>query len=337
MRWPLPEGVRSVEVIRLSSLGDVLLCEPAVAALAARYPDAVLSVVTREDYRALFEHHPAVRAVRTPAEARSGPRPDLAVDLHNRASTRALAARARHRRHWRKRRGLDLLRGLAGRPMAGGHGGPHQVARMMAALALGPPRAPVLHVDAAALATAASTGPAGAVVLLPAAAHPLKAWPVEGYAALAERLVDQGQVVQVAGGPGEEALLARVAGRGARILPTAWGLDVLGAALGRAALVIGNDTGLAHLAAAAGAPTLSLFGPTSVGRWAPWSGRGQVLQHPLPCSPCSDHGAGRCHLGDRPCLVGIDVAEVLAGARAQLERDPLDDPSGLFLRSEHLG
>ena len=41
--WPPAAAVRSVHVIRESSMGDVLLCEPVIAALAARYPTATVS------------------------------------------------------------------------------------------------------------------------------------------------------------------------------------------------------------------------------------------------------------------------------------------------------
>ena len=84
--------VESIMVLRLGALGDVVLCEPAVAALAARYPAARIDLVTRARYAELYRAHPAVHAVCTLETA--PPRPDLAVDLHNRFDTRRLALRA---------------------------------------------------------------------------------------------------------------------------------------------------------------------------------------------------------------------------------------------------
>ncbi|MCB9538800.1 MAG: glycosyltransferase family 9 protein [Myxococcales bacterium] len=331
MNWPPPDVVETLQVLRLSSLGDVLLCEPAIAALAARYPAARLSVVTRPRYAALVRHHPAVAAVLDLAEARRAPAPDLAVDLHNRVDTRRQAARARAARHWRKRRGWDLVRGVVGRPLAGdAQGGPHQVVRMLEGLGLGPARAPRVYVDDAARRRAAPHRRSDAVVLLPAASKALKRWPVEHFARLARSLVADGWPVQVAGGPGEEAALRAVAA-GEGVVPTDLPLDALADVLGAARLVIGADTGLLHLAAAAGAPVLGLFGPTAPGRWGPPADRGAALWRAPPCAPCSDHGAGRCRVPGRPCLEALDPAAVAAAATAALRASgPRGDGGGVF-------
>lgn len=328
MSWPAPESVRTVQVLRLSSLGDVLLCEPAVAALAARYPAAQVTIVTRLRYAALFRHHPAVTAVCTLDEARRRPPPDLAVDLHHRLDTGRQAARARICRRFQKRRGLDRVRGAFGRPLAGdAQGGPHQVARMMGALGLGPARAPRVYWDAEAGARAQPHARPGAVVLLPAASKGLKQWPTAHFAALARRLLAAGLPVQVVGGPGEEPTLAAVAGEAA-VVPTGLPLDALAAVLGASRLVIGGDTGLLHLAAAAGAAVIGLFGPTAPGRWGPPADRGVALWRALPCAPCSDHGAGRCRVAGRPCLDALAPAAVWSAVRDALGAGTPSHPGG---------
>lgn len=326
--WPGPEGVRTVQVLRLSSLGDVLLCEPAVAALAARYPAAQVTVVTRPRYAALFRHHPDVAEVCTLDAVRRRQPPDLAVDLHHRLDTGRQAARAWSSRRFQKRRGLDRVRGAVGRPLAGdAQGGPHQVVRMLDALGLGPARAPRVYWDAEAAALAEPHSRPGAVVLLPAASKSLKRWPAAAFAAVAARLRAADVPVQVAGGPSEEALLAAVAGPDA-IVPTALPLDALAAALGAARLVVGGDTGLLHLAAAAGAPVLGLFGPTAPGRWGPAADRGAALWRALPCAPCSDHGAGRCRVPGRPCLEALSPAQVWCAVEDALRGGRPGRPGG---------
>ena len=64
-RVAVPEGgFRRIAVIRLSSLGDVVLTLPVVDALARAWPGARLSYWVREEYAAAVRHHPGIAHVR---------------------------------------------------------------------------------------------------------------------------------------------------------------------------------------------------------------------------------------------------------------------------------
>ena len=122
-------------------------------------------------------------------------------------------------------------------------------------------------------------------------------WPQ--FRALADRLGDR---AVFAGGPGDEAVLAEVAGPH-RVLPPPT-LGQLGALAGRVAAVVGNDSGLPHLVAAAlrasGAPVERLhvvFGSTDPARTGPVGATAWPGPRP-PCWPCY---AKRCGIG-LPCL-----------------------------------
>ncbi len=311
MNLPEPAGIERVLVLRLGALGDVVLCEPAVSAIADRYPTAELSFVTRAPYHLLYAAHPQVHSVVAPAQAPA--HADLAVDLHNRLDTRRLALRARHRVHWRKRQGTDLLFSALGRPLHRSYrGGPHQVERIATSLCLTTRRAPRVHLDPAWRAAAQASAPEGSIVLLPAASRSVKQWSPGRFARCAEDLVRRGHQVLVAGGPREDGLLASVAGRCATALPGSMTLGLLGAVFERAAVVVGNDTGLAHLAAAVGTPVVVLFGPTPPGRWGPSADRGEVVTLDPACGPCSDHGARPCRKARRACLDDLETNAVVA-------------------------
>jgi ADP-heptose:LPS heptosyltransferase len=306
--------VGSLWVIRLSALGDVVLCEPAVAALAERYPGARITVVTRPPYADLFRRHPAVDAVVDPDEARSLARPDLAVDLQNRLGTRWLALRARTRRHWRKRDAAGLWRALRGRPLHTGYReGPHQLERIARALALPPLRPPRVHLDEAWIREAAALAPDGPpwVALCPGAAHAVKTWPAERFLEVGRALAAAGARPLVCGGPAEAALLADLADAlGAPRLPPDLRLGVVAALLARTRVAVANDSGLGHLAAAVGTPVVSVFGPTPPGRWAP--PHAFVVTLDPACGPCSDHGARPCTQPRRFCLDDLAAAPVVA-------------------------
>lgn len=108
-------------------------------------------------------------------------------------------------------------------------------------------------------------------VIHPGAGSPAKCWPVESYAALAERLERLGQTVFVTG-PVEADRWPRdtidmLAARGGLLRSPS--LEVLAGVLAGAAGYVGNDSGVSHLAAAVAAPTVALFGPTRAEHFAP--------------------------------------------------------------------
>ncbi len=101
----VPEGgFRRIAVLRLSSLGDVVLTLPVVHALAARFPDARIDYWVKEEFRDVVRFDPAVAHVRVlerdarrvedlvsmSAELEDR---DLIVDLHANTRTRILTFR----------------------------------------------------------------------------------------------------------------------------------------------------------------------------------------------------------------------------------------------------
>jgi ADP-heptose:LPS heptosyltransferase len=150
------------------------------------------------------------------------------------------------------------------------------------------------------------------VVVHPGASVPARAWEPEACAELVDLLVAGGRRVVVTGGPGEEALTARVAGApraevldlgGATSLPEL--TEVLAAAL---VVVVGN-TGPAHLAAAVGTPVVSLFAPTVPPvRWRPWGVPHELHFVDVPCAGCR---ARTCPVPGHPCLGGVLTGDVV--------------------------
>jgi heptosyltransferase-3 len=78
-------------------------------------------------------------------------------------------------------------------------------------------------------------------------------------------------------------------------------------------LFIGNDTGLMHLAAACGTPTLGLFGPSPVGRYAPWGPHCATVCTVDP--PEKLFGPGFDHRTTGTLMDGISVAAAETAAR----------------------
>lgn len=151
-------------------------------------------------------------------------------------------------------------------------------------------------------------------VHLGAAFGPSKLWPPDRIAEFCRVIRADGGVPVLLGAPEDRTLAAAIVG--AAPVASLVGRDhpaLLPAVLAEMDAVVCGDTGIGHLAAALGTPVVTLFGPTDPKRTAP-RGRGEVLSHPTPCSPCFYRA---CPI-DHPCLASITGAEVAARVRRLL-------------------
>jgi ADP-heptose:LPS heptosyltransferase len=129
----------------------------------------------------------------------------------------------------------------------------------------------------AALRAAGWDGASPLLVAHPGASGAGKRWPVDGFAAVLDRLRARATVV-VHEGPADadpvRALLPKLGGP-ARVLANP-PLPVLAAALSHARAFLGNDSGVSHLAASVGARSVVLF-TSGMRAWEPWSPRARSL------------------------------------------------------------
>jgi len=307
---PVPvEALRSVLVIKLRHLGDVLLAAPVFSVLKSRAPRAEIDALVYSESAPMLSGHPAIRKVHCIERSWR----QLGSLARMRAEWRLLAE-LRERRydlvvhlteHWR---GAWLTMALGPRwsvaPAVRGRSGlwrrrfthlfsappfgRHVVERNLDALrriGIYPElaeRGLTLVAGAAAEqkvdALLASHGVQGSrfVQIHPSSRWRFKCWPADKMAALVERLQAEGwQVVLTAAPDAVEAeLIADITRRLAR--PVAANLagqltlKELAALTARARLFVGVDSAPMHIAAAVGTPALAIFGPSGEALWAPW-------------------------------------------------------------------
>jgi heptosyltransferase-2 len=328
--------VKNVLLIRLSSLGDVVLTTPVAANL--KRAGARVAVLTRRAFAPVFEGNPTVdevlifedRGFWGWARAIRARRYDAVLDLHGTARSRLWSfvsgapRRARYDKRAGARRRLVWMKKTVP-ALAGG-----VVDRYLETLtALGVPageRSPRLYLsrdERLSPALAEAVGESPFLVLAPGAQHATKRWPADRFAALADRWSAEH--------PGARVVLigARTdAAAGAAVRAVARGpvVDLIGRTslrdmarvLERAALVVTNDSGAMHVAAALGRPVVAVFGPTvrEFG-FFPIGERAVVVEGgPLPCRPCALHGRARCPEGHFRCMTDVSVECVWEAARA---------------------
>lgn len=333
---------RRILIIRLSSVGDIVLAGALVQVLAQREPQARLDFLVDKGFASLprgwpeleqiheFDHrgeHRGPGGIRLLAEQIGSV--DWVLDLQHKLRSQMLL-------HWLKparktvyvkRKGMGMVRAMLGADAV--LGGPHQIQRYLGLLEPGledgPGPMPRLSVPAEPAARARrelgleqGQGPVLGLVL--GGRHATKRWPATHWASLARLALDGGLRPVLLGGPDglEDAQVLRGEFSG---LPLGLDGDLerLAARLSCCDVVVCPDSGPGHMAAALGLSTISLFGPTSPRRWAPRGPRVEVLGLDLNCAPCSNHGSSTCPLGSYECMRELDPQRVWEAVRRGLE------------------
>jgi len=149
------------------------------------------------------------------------------------------------------------------------------------------------------------------VGIFPGAGWKLREWMPERFAEVANRCVKNfdAQIV-VFGGPKEKKLVGYIKNLiiGSPIIFSG-GLTIsqLAALIERCNLFISNDTGPMHISVAMKTSTIALFGPGNHIKFQPIGDEHEIIRHPVPCSPCKQFTT-KCK--DNICMKSITVDEV---------------------------
>jgi heptosyltransferase-2 len=178
--------------------------------------------------------------------------------------------------------------------------------------------------DASVEERLASLGIAGhrpLVVIAPGAKYgAAKCWPVERFAAVADRLIESEKAaVVIACGPGEEPLARQL---GSAMAGKSFVFDSPRLTLGeqkslvkRSDLLLCNDTGPRHLAKAFDVPVVTIFGPTHPEWTATHYDAERIVRIDVDCGPCQRRV---CPLGHFKCMTGVTVETVFEATRELL-------------------
>jgi len=310
-------------VIRLSSLGDVLLTSPFILNLKIHFKNSRITYLTKERFAGLVSSFDGVDEVfclpdyagmadyySVLAEL-SSQRFDFIVDLHGKPftwlvrnwvySSEKWVVPKRRLERWLATKGVSGLlaphtidlhnaffadRGLhdhARRPILGDFGCERHLPRQ------------------------------NYVCLCPGAAHATKKWPRSRFARLAE-MIHTNTGLDVAWIEEKESDASDIRDKKYGWLSVIAGktLEVVAATISRARAVISNDSGLMHLSSALNTPVIAIFGPTHpVLGFSPRGFHDQIIEVDEPCRPCSLHGKSPCYRDKQYCLERIDEGDVL--------------------------
>ncbi|MDD3524000.1 MAG: glycosyltransferase family 9 protein [Candidatus Cloacimonetes bacterium] len=306
-------------ILRLSSLGDIVLTQPIAAWLRARYPYAEIDFAVKPQFSELvslmdceLNPIPYEKSLRF-HWALHRKRYDLVVDLHGKLSSYliTLAAAAPQTLHYNKARALrkrivkgdsnisisstlDLYRSA--------------LLQISEDVTLDSPRLrPALHAPLPDLPTAEKR-----ILIFPGATHNTKQYPAHYYK---ELIVNSPKAYQyiLLGSPSERSLVEQVMVENRTIdLCGRLNFAQLLTLIQSSDWVISSDSGPMHLAAAMHKAQIAIFGATHprLG-FAPLNPNAHIICADLDCQPCSLHGTEECPQGHFKCMHSISYHRIL--------------------------
>ncbi|MCX8023100.1 MAG: glycosyltransferase family 9 protein [Syntrophorhabdaceae bacterium] len=338
------ENKKNILIVRLSSLGDVLMSIPAVYSIKERDKKTDITWLVEGTVSRFLRYQPFVDSViefprrqivkgfkENPVEGLKGliqfirrlreTEYDIITDFHGIIKSALLSRSARGKRRigFGAPYAKEMSHLFYGEVIEGNERRIHKVERnMLIARYLGvsgdAPIPPLLAPPEAQtyiesfLEREGIPSPFVAINPFSSRGNEYKRWDIENYGKLIKVLSDKlGLCSLILWGPGEEEealYLKEISGEKA-YLSCPTDIPQLFALLKKSKMYIGGDTGVMHLAAFAGVPVLALFGPTDVVVNAPYTPHSIIIRRDLRCSPCKNRGCN-----DRKCMEGITVEEV---------------------------
>jgi heptosyltransferase III len=298
----LPQGAQ-ILIIRLRSLGDLVLETPAIAALHSWRPDLRINVLVEPRFAPVLEGIPAIAGL-----IFSRGLGETALDLRRRKFPIVFNQHGGPR--------SAMLTGASGSPLRVGWAG-HQYSflynvavpdtqefygapavhtvehRISQFYFTGLPRGPIPHsqvfpqpdaISSVARKLAEKGIAAGTpyAVLQPGARLPEMRWPVTKFADIARWLRETHGIASVVNlGARDDEIAAEVRSEmtnGAVVLDSQLDIRELVALVAASRIFVGNDSGPAHLAAALQRPSVAIFSVTDPVQWRPWQAAHRIVQ-----------------------------------------------------------
>ena len=334
---------QKILLIRLSSLGDIVLTTPAIRAVRAHFRDAYIAMLVAKQSAEILRENPYLDEIitfdRRAKDKDTREMLRIIRLLRERKFTLAIDLQRKFR--------TGLLMAFSGAPERIGkgrfctvrvqeQGNKHATAHYFDVLhAAGIPAEDqgleLFLSESERFAAAQRFDTAGVsneqlkIGFFPGAGWKLREWMPERFAEIGDRLVQHFNAnVLIFGGQKEAALVQTVANlMNAEAITFAGNLQIrqLTACIEKCDLFLTNDTGPMHIAAAVGTPTVSLFGPGNHTRFQPLGTQHQTIRHDVPCSPCKQF-TNKCK--DNICMKGIAVDEVWQSISRALTQESSD-------------
>lgn len=308
---------KQILVIRLSSLGDLLLTTPVLRALKTLYSGCHITFLCRDEYKTAIENNPHISRILTLKTDENEEEIsnqiadsafDLIVDLQNNFRSRNLLKNIKV--PVRKFKKPTLKKFLLVNLKLNLYKHYSSIPELYAA------SVPGLSLDEEGLefyppeSVKPSVSPEEKYIgFVPGSKHFTKRWPEEYFIQLGKLLNKYGYKILLFGGTDDKETCSRIEESIPKVknLCSDNNLNQTAVDMSLCRLIIGNDSGLMHLASVNFLPLIVLFG-SSVEQFgfAPYKREAVIVQNEsLRCRPCSHFGKNECPKKHFKCMIDL--------------------------------
>jgi len=323
------ENVNNLLIVRLSSLGDILLTTPLLRTIKKEYSEIEIDFVIRDEYRDLLKFNPYLRDVyifhrenKKSKELRKklcSNKYDLVLDLQNNTRSHKLLSCYGNSVATFRKKNLNkfLLVHFKINRLKEATQIPDKYASVIDNFELddqGPdlltdklPNPILLKIDKL-------------IGMCPGSKHFTKMWPEEYFIQLGRMLAKHDFTVVLFGGSDDKQICSRISSELTSALNLSNDNDILQTAadMKMCKVIYCNDSGLMHAATAVSIPVIAFYGSTvKEFGFTPYNAKNLILENNyLSCRPCTHIGRSSCPKKHLKCLK--DISSQLAFEQLKL-------------------
>lgn len=305
-------------IIRLSSLGDILLTTPFIRAIKTQFPHIKIDMLIREGYADVIKLNPYIdkkllfkkhdKSNIALIEQLRNDNYQLVIDLQNNLRSNKIVSSLKINSVNFDKRSFDkfLLVNFKINKLREAPPIPVRYSNTIQNLKLDNQGLDLFTDKSANLEL---NGKNNLIGFCPGARHFTKRWPKEYYFELGNRLTQDGYTIVLFGGKIDKEICAELVDKisGAINLSNNDELLQTAADMKLCKAVVCNDSGLMHTASATGTKVIALFGSTvKEFGFAPYNCSNLILENnSLTCRPCSHIGRSDCPKKHFDCMKSI--------------------------------
>ncbi len=308
---------KKILIIRLSSLGDILLSTPLVRSIKKQNPDLQIDFLLRSQYKDILAQNPYINSILEYSSDKSTKTKlinilsslnyDFIVDLQNNYRSAEIINRLKLPSAKFNKRSFDKFLFVN-----------FKINRLKNALQIPDRYAETVNInlDENGLdlfiddSIKSSLSPNGKYIgFCPGSRHFTKMWPQEYFIELGKFLINKGYKIVLFGGKSDQEICNEISSQLSNSINLCNDDKILQTALDmkNCKAIVCNDSGLMHTACAVKTPVLAIFGSTvrEFG-FTPYKNKNLILENKLlSCRPCSHIGRSRCPKGHFKCMLEI--------------------------------
>jgi len=305
-------------IIRLSSLGDILLTTPFIRAIKTQFPNIKIDMLIREEYADVIKLNPYIdkkllfktdeKSNIALIEQLRNNHYELVIDLQNNLRSKKIVSALKIKKVKFQKRSFDkfLLVNFKINKLREAPQIPVRYSNTIQNLKLDE-KALDLFTDKFTNAKLIEKN--NLIGFCPGARHFTKRWPKEYFIELGNKLTKDGYKIVLFGGKIDKEICAELVNRisGAINLSNNDELLQTAADMKLCKAVVCNDSGLMHTASSTGTKVIAIFGSTvKEFGFAPYNCRNLILENnSLTCRPCSHIGRSDCPKKHFDCMNSI--------------------------------